>query len=233
MSDSSADGQPAADDAGAPASVQDGARETAEGDECEPDQLGVVMATRPRASSSCGGRARATSGAAWMCASCAPWMASSRAGAALLPRCCENRRVTRVFSLVALLALTVGISAPARRCRDSTGLPHAVRRTSCAGTFVLSSGPPRFSAATSSAACVRSLDGPASSTGQASPWCSRRATPTCAGRHRLRSELSRVLPYGRTWSKGASRASPPHRRDVRKPRRVRLLPLSPRRAGPV
>ncbi len=41
-------GQAAADDAGAPASVQDGAEEQAEGDECEPDQLGVVMAARPR-----------------------------------------------------------------------------------------------------------------------------------------------------------------------------------------
>jgi hypothetical protein len=128
--------------------------------------------------------------------------ASSRAGRALLPRCCENQRVTRVFSLVALVTLTVGILSSGAALPGFTGFRTPSKNIVC-GHIRAQFGSPEilrcdvFSGLRPEPRRACELDW----TG-ISMSARKRATPTCAG-DTVNDPSFRVVPYGRAWSKGS------------------------------
>ena len=127
---------------------------------------------------------------------------TSRTGRALLPDECENHRVTRAVSLVALLLLTVGISSSGAAFPGFVGFRTPSKNIVC-GRLPAAYGSPEvlrcdiFSGLRPEPRRSCELDWTGVSMGPR-----KRATPTCAG-DTVSDPSFRVLPYGRTWSKGS------------------------------
>jgi Family of unknown function (DUF6636) len=128
--------------------------------------------------------------------------ASSRAGRALLPRECENHRVARVVALLAVVAMSIGIGGAGAALPGFTGFWTPSKNIVC-GHFRAQYGSPEglrcdiFSGLRPEPRRACELDWTGISMGPR-----KRATPTCAG-DTVADRSFRVLPYGRTWSKGS------------------------------
>lgn len=128
--------------------------------------------------------------------------ASSRVACTLLPRSCENQRVVRVAALAAVLAMSVGIAGADAAFPGFTGFWTPSKNIVC-GHFRAQHGSPEglrcdiFSGLRPEPRRSCELDWTGISMGPR-----KRATPTCAG-DTVADRSFRVLPYGRTWSKGS------------------------------